>query len=156
MVSFSWCEEGAIAGDLLIENPAGVHAQLLDLHLCQILGNTGIEGPVFAFDDGHEENITQICCACSLHMGVAETDDDVVGVVVAGAVIPSGIVAAVVPTRFRWPGGIGTNLHQPEGSDGACEHVAAPASTNLRLDAGEALAGNRELRFLLPRALLLY
>ena len=128
-------------GDLQqTKDPAGVHAQFLDLHLCQILGNTGIEGPVLAFDDGHEENVTQIGCAGSLHMGMAETDDDVVRVVVARAVIPSGVIAAAVPTPLRRPSGIGTDLHQPEGSDGACEHVTAPASTNLRLDAGEALA----------------
>src|SRR5579875_1058876 len=71
-------------------------------------------------------------------MRVTEAEDNIVGIVITGAVVPAVPVPLDIPLRLRSAGGVGTELHQPERSHGAGEDMAAPAGADQRANGAQA------------------
>lgn len=117
------------------EDDTGVRPERFDLHLGKDLDLAGLPRPVFALDQRHYEHIAEVDAASSLEVRVAETVDDVVAIVIAGAVLPLIPVTLDVPVDIRRPASIGTELDQAERYHSAREHVSAPARADEGISA---------------------
>jgi hypothetical protein len=85
-----------------------------------IIARAGVElvGP----GAGHEEDIEHVADAGTAQVGVAKAHDGGVGIVIAGAPVPTFVVS------------IGTELHHPEGDAGSGVRVAVAAGTDEDVD----------------------